>query len=168
MEITLLQEVNPDGQPKTKAELVANVRKAFQGAPVERFFKNNPKFIEELADKVASLADDLNTPICNKDLLPKTAQFTMHQQVIYYGEFYHDKGQVLTQVLVADYVDADDSTSMKREGRWNPRTSSSIELPESLPAFSPMAKVFTCAISTSRFPSRIVSNLKNCSMLSGR
>jgi hypothetical protein len=91
------QQVNPDGQPKSKAEFVSNIKKAFQGTPAERFFKNNPKFIEELAEKAASLADDPNTPICNKDLFPKTAQVTMHQQVLY----------------------CDDSTSMKREGRWN-------------------------------------------------
>lgn len=91
------QEVNNNGQPNTKAEFVSNVRKAFEGTPAERFFKNNPKFIEELAEKAASLADDPNTPICNKDLLPKTAQVTMHQQVLY----------------------CDDSTSMKREGRWD-------------------------------------------------
>ncbi|KAI3316582.1 hypothetical protein HD806DRAFT_527759 [Xylariaceae sp. AK1471] len=91
------QEVNPDGQPKTNAEFVANVRKAFQNTPAERFFKNNPKFIEELAGKAAALADDPDTPICGKDLLPKTAQVTMHQQVLY----------------------CDDSTSMKREGRWD-------------------------------------------------
>lgn len=91
------QEVNNNGQPNTKAEFVSNVRKAFEGTPAERFFKNNPKFIEELAEKAASLADDPGTPICNKDLLPKTAQVTMHQQVLY----------------------CDDSTSMKREGRWD-------------------------------------------------
>lgn len=84
--MTVLQEVNNDGQPNNKAEFVSNVRKAFEGTPAERFFKNNPKFIEELAEKAASLADDPNTPICGKDLLPKTAQVTMHQQVLYCGE----------------------------------------------------------------------------------
>lgn len=96
MKIITLQEINPDGQPRTKAEFVTNVRKAIQGTPAERFFKNNPKFIEELAEKAASLADDLNTPICNKDLLPKTAQGTMHQQVLYCGKCVDDKGRRLT------------------------------------------------------------------------
>ncbi|KAJ5108739.1 hypothetical protein N7456_005414 [Penicillium angulare] len=90
------QEVNPDGKP-SNAEFVENVKKAFENTPAERFFKNNPKFIEELAAKAAALADDPNTPICGKDLLPKTAQVTMHQQVLY----------------------CDDSGSMKREGRWD-------------------------------------------------
>lgn len=84
--MTVLQEVNNDGQPNNEAEFVSKVRKAFEGTPAERFFKNNPKFIEELAEKAASLADDPNTPICGKDLLPKTAQVTMHQQVLYCGE----------------------------------------------------------------------------------
>ncbi|CAG9980543.1 unnamed protein product [Clonostachys byssicola] len=79
------QEVNPDGLAKTKDESVNNVKKDFKGTPAERFFKNNPKFIEELAEKAASLADDPTTPICNKDLLPKTVQVTMHQNVIYCG-----------------------------------------------------------------------------------
>ncbi|KAI8633596.1 hypothetical protein F5Y19DRAFT_489058 [Xylariaceae sp. FL1651] len=91
------QMVNPDGQPKTNAEFVTNVRNAFKDTPAERFFKNNPKFIEELADKAAALANSPDTPICGKDLLPKTAQVTMHQQVLY----------------------CDDSSSMKRQGRWN-------------------------------------------------
>ncbi|CAH0058706.1 unnamed protein product [Clonostachys solani] len=82
---------------KTKAEFVNNVKTAFEGTPAERFFKNNPKFIEELAVKAAFLADDITTSICNKDLLPKIAQVTMHQNVIY----------------------CDDSSSMKREGRWD-------------------------------------------------
>jgi hypothetical protein len=84
--LTFFQEVNPDGKPKTKAEFVANVKKAFQNTPAERFFKNSPKFIEELAEKAAALADDPTTPICGKDLFPKTAQVTMHQQVLYCGK----------------------------------------------------------------------------------
>lgn len=116
----MLQEVNNDGQPNTKAEFVSNVRKAFEGTPAERFFKNNPKFIEELAEKAASLADDPNTPICGKDLLPKTAQVTMHQQVLYCGEC-DDDIQIASSdiVRVADASYTDDSTSMKREGRWD-------------------------------------------------
>ncbi|KFA70990.1 hypothetical protein S40288_10361 [Stachybotrys chartarum IBT 40288] len=47
--------------------------------PAERFFKNNPKFIKELAEKAVSLADDSTTLICNRDLFPKIAQVTMHQ-----------------------------------------------------------------------------------------
>ncbi|RSL83664.1 hypothetical protein CEP52_016661 [Fusarium oligoseptatum] len=79
-------KVNRDGQPRNKDEFVANISKLLQGTAAERFFKNNPKFISELADKAASLADDPNTPICNKDLFPKTAQVTMHQQVLYCGD----------------------------------------------------------------------------------
>ncbi|KAI1422629.1 hypothetical protein F5Y12DRAFT_607906 [Xylaria sp. FL1777] len=91
------QEVNPDGQPKTKAEFVTNITKYIQDTPAERFFTNNPEFISELAEKAAALADDPDTPICRKELFPKTAQVTMHQQVLY----------------------CDDSSSMKREGRWD-------------------------------------------------
>jgi hypothetical protein len=75
-----------DSKPKTKAEFVVNVKKAFEGTIAERFFMNNSKFIEELAEKAAALADDPTTPICGKDLFPKTAQVTMHQQVLYCGK----------------------------------------------------------------------------------
>ncbi|KAH7322442.1 hypothetical protein B0I35DRAFT_425816 [Stachybotrys elegans] len=93
---TTSQEVNPNGQSRTKAEFVAEAKQALQNTSAMVFFKNNPKFIEELAEKAASLVDDPSTPIVGKDLFPKTAQVTMHQQVLY----------------------CDDSTSMKREDRW--------------------------------------------------
>ncbi|CAH0040695.1 unnamed protein product, partial [Clonostachys rhizophaga] len=90
----VLQKQRPD----TKAEFVNNVKKAFEGTPAERFFKNNPKFIEELAEKAASLADDLtNHPDLQQGPAPQDAQVTMHQNVIY----------------------CDDSSSMHREGRWD-------------------------------------------------
>ncbi|KAH8730014.1 hypothetical protein GQ44DRAFT_673679 [Phaeosphaeriaceae sp. PMI808] len=89
--------INRNGQPQSNAEFVANVESFVKGTPAERFFKNNPSFIKELAERAVAMADDASTPICNPDLLPKTAQVTMHQQVIY----------------------CDDSTSMKREGRWD-------------------------------------------------
>ncbi|VUC33279.1 unnamed protein product [Clonostachys rosea] len=82
-ETILLQRINRNGEPKTKAEFVANVNKALEGSAVERFFKKNPKFISDLAEKAASLADHAETPICNQELFPKTAQVTMHQQVLY-------------------------------------------------------------------------------------
>ncbi|OTA98430.1 hypothetical protein M426DRAFT_113088 [Hypoxylon sp. CI-4A] len=77
------QEVNPDGQPETNADFVKNVNEFFQNTPAERFFKDNPKFIAELAEKASALAEDPSTPICCEDLLPKTVQVTMHQQVLY-------------------------------------------------------------------------------------
>lgn len=99
---TAKQEVNPDGPATTKAEFLNNVKKTFEGTPAERFFKNNPRFIEELAEKASALADDPATPICNKDLLPKTAQVTMHQNVIYCGLWalsIHDFPALLTRPI---------------------------------------------------------------------
>ncbi|KAJ8108356.1 hypothetical protein OPT61_g8228 [Boeremia exigua] len=89
--------VNPNGQPQSDAEFVTNVESFVKGTPAERFFKNNPSFIKELAEKAAVLKAEGSTPICDPGLLPKTVQVTMHQQIIY----------------------CDDSTSMKRDGRWN-------------------------------------------------
>jgi hypothetical protein len=85
--------VNRNGQPQTDAEFVANVASFVKGTPAERFFKNNPNFIKELAEKAAAMKDDPTTPICTPDLLPKTAQVTMHQQVIYCGKY----SKVITQ-----------------------------------------------------------------------
>ncbi|KAI0465558.1 hypothetical protein F4859DRAFT_507959 [Xylaria cf. heliscus] len=89
-------EETRDEQPKTKAEFIANVTTALQNTPIEKFFVDNPKFIGELAEKAAALADNPDTPICGKYLWFKTAHVTMHQQVLY----------------------CDDSSSMKRGGRW--------------------------------------------------
>ncbi|KAJ7848621.1 hypothetical protein B0H14DRAFT_2767474 [Mycena olivaceomarginata] len=67
----------------------------------EEFVENvdnfgNPNYIQELAKKATELKDDPSTPLGQPDLLPKTIKVTLHQQVIY----------------------CDDSSSMKREGRW--------------------------------------------------
>lgn len=91
------QEVNPDGEPESNAVFVRNIKEAFQNTPAARFFKNKPEFIEELAAKAAALADDPSTPIARKGFLPRTAQVTMHQQVLY----------------------CDDSSSMKLGTRWD-------------------------------------------------
>jgi hypothetical protein len=84
--LTILQAVNPNGQPQSDAEFVANVENFVKGTPAERFFKDNPNFIKELAEKAVALKAEGSTPICNPDLLPKTIQVTMHQQVIYCGK----------------------------------------------------------------------------------
>ncbi|CAG9984149.1 unnamed protein product [Clonostachys byssicola] len=81
----------------TNAKFVSEVNKVIQNTPIEGFFKNNSKFIEELARKAAALADDPSTPICGQKLLSKTVQVTMHQQVLY----------------------CDDSTPMRHENRWD-------------------------------------------------
>ncbi|KAJ2987333.1 hypothetical protein NUW58_g4567 [Xylaria curta] len=87
---------SPHSHPKTNAEFVTYVRKVLQDTVAEQFLKNNSKFIEELAGKAAALGSDPGTPICGKDLLPKTIQVTMHQQVLY----------------------CDDSSSMQFEDHW--------------------------------------------------
>lgn len=58
---------------------------------MELFFGPDSNFVAELAKKAASLADDPSTPLYSTDLLPKVAQVTMHQQVLYCGTCHHDK-----------------------------------------------------------------------------
>ncbi|KAK7033426.1 putative ankyrin repeat protein [Favolaschia claudopus] len=85
------------GETPNKAEFLENVDDFVQKNPVlERFFKGNPNYIQELAKKATELKDDPSTPLGQPDLLPKTIKVTLHQQVIY----------------------CDDSSSMKRDGRW--------------------------------------------------
>ncbi|KAJ7800238.1 hypothetical protein B0H14DRAFT_2900454 [Mycena olivaceomarginata] len=85
------------GETPNKEEFVENVDNFVKENPtLERFFKGNPNYIQELAKKATELKDDPSTPLGQPDLLPKTIKVTLHQQVIY----------------------CDDSSSMKCEGRW--------------------------------------------------
>ncbi|KAF3483020.1 uncharacterized protein GIQ15_02344 [Arthroderma uncinatum] len=85
----------------SKAKFVKNVDKFIKDTPLERFFKKKKTYIQELAQKGVELENDKSTPLGNKDLLPKTIKVSLHQQVIY----------------------CDDSSSMKREGRWESQKS---------------------------------------------
>jgi hypothetical protein len=62
------------------------IENLIKGTPTERFFPKDSKFIKELAVKAIALKTEASTSICIPDLLPKTIQVTMHQQVIYCGE----------------------------------------------------------------------------------
>ncbi|KAF7361170.1 putative ankyrin repeat protein [Mycena sanguinolenta] len=92
-----IDEAVNDGETPNKAQFLENVDEFVKNSPLERFFKGNPNYIQELAKKATELKDDPNTPLGQPDLLPKTIKVTLHQQVIY----------------------CDDSSSMKRDGRWD-------------------------------------------------
>ncbi|KAF7331102.1 putative ankyrin repeat protein [Mycena venus] len=93
-----IDEVINDGKTPDKVQFVENVDKFVKENPtLERFFKGNPKYIQELAKKATELENDPSTPLGQPNLLPKTIKVTLHQQVIY----------------------CDDSSSMKRDGRWD-------------------------------------------------
>lgn len=49
------------------------------------FFKDNTEFIQDIAKRAVDLANDPTTDLGCPDVLPKTIQVTMHQQVIYCG-----------------------------------------------------------------------------------
>ncbi|KAI1817834.1 heterokaryon incompatibility protein-domain-containing protein [Poronia punctata] len=53
------------------------------GAPTDRFFKKNPKFLQAVAIGALTLAEMPSTPFSNKDLLPLSFQVAIHQQVMY-------------------------------------------------------------------------------------
>ena len=73
----------------TKDEFVKNVDKFVKesgGGVLERFFKDKKDYIQDLAQKAADLADDPETDLGDKDVLPKTVKVSLHQQVIYCGK----------------------------------------------------------------------------------
>ncbi|KAI0101376.1 hypothetical protein GGR51DRAFT_530527 [Nemania sp. FL0031] len=96
------KQINPGPEKPTPEQFVKNVDTYVKDSPVlNTFFKDKKDFIQDLARKSVDLSQDTNTELGCPELLPKTTQVTMHQQVIY----------------------CDDSASMnnpkgKREGRW--------------------------------------------------
>ncbi|KZV92410.1 hypothetical protein EXIGLDRAFT_75908 [Exidia glandulosa HHB12029] len=108
-------EVVNDGETPNKDQFLENVDNFVSENPVlERFFKGNPNYIRELAKKATELENDKSTVLGCPDLLPKTIKVTLHQQVVYcgarIGRFFVESCE-LTSL-------ADDSSSMKRDGRW--------------------------------------------------
>ncbi|KAJ7031716.1 hypothetical protein C8F04DRAFT_1397042 [Mycena alexandri] len=93
-----IDEVVNAGETPNKVQFVENVDNFVKEHPVlERFFKSNPNYIQELAKKVTELENDPRTPLGQPNLLHKMIKVSLHQQVIY----------------------CDDSSSMKRDGRWD-------------------------------------------------
>ena len=83
-----MQDVNGPGAGRpSKAQFVENVKQYVQDNPVlERFFKDKPDYIKEMAQKIVDLENDPNSTLGSKDLLPKTIKVSMHQQVLYCGQ----------------------------------------------------------------------------------
>ncbi|KAI0887016.1 uncharacterized protein GGS22DRAFT_199340 [Annulohypoxylon maeteangense] len=89
-EIDILED--PSGE-----ELMESIGKFVDENPVlERFFKGKENYIKELAQRAVDLENDTSTCLGCKETLPKTINVSLHQQVLY----------------------CDDSSSMRREGRW--------------------------------------------------
>ncbi|GAP84999.1 putative ankyrin repeat protein [Rosellinia necatrix] len=85
------------GTNPSKDQFVKNVDRFVNEKPVlSRFFKGRPEYIQEVAKNMRDLENDTSTPLGNKQLLPKTVEVSMHQQVLY----------------------CDDSGSMSSERRW--------------------------------------------------
>lgn len=66
--------------------ILASIKEATQNNISVLFVKENWRFIEELAENAAALADNPYTPIYRKEFLPKTAQVAMYQLVMYCGK----------------------------------------------------------------------------------
>lgn len=123
------QSINGDDEPD-KNQFVENVGNFVDKNPaLSNFFKDKPYYIKELTKKVADLEQDTSTCLGGPDLLPKTVQVSLHQQVIYCGKYPEDDGAkfvhtilifpMLVWVVIGSDIDrADDSASMKRDDRW--------------------------------------------------
>ena len=73
------------GEP-TPQEFVKLVDAYVKEKPMlNTFFKDNKEFIQGIAKKAVDLAKDTSSDLGSEEVLPKTIQVTMHQQVIYCG-----------------------------------------------------------------------------------
>lgn len=86
MKQTLKQRQSGPGEP-TPQEFVKLVDAYVQEKPMlNSFFKDNKKFIQDIVKKAVDLAKDTSSDLGSEEVLPKTVQVTMHQQVIYCGK----------------------------------------------------------------------------------
>ncbi|KAJ5114385.1 hypothetical protein NUU61_000144 [Penicillium alfredii] len=110
------QRVN-GGEVTTTGEFVAKVDNVVKDSPLERFFEGKEDFIQEVAKNVVELENDTSTSLGRPDLLPKTIKVSLHQQVIYCGKSLDNAPSPASSDSDQDGID--DSSSMKREGRWD-------------------------------------------------
>ncbi|KAL2686876.1 hypothetical protein Neosp_004418 [[Neocosmospora] mangrovei] len=91
-----LQNVNGPGEASPE-EFIRNVDTYInEHAVLKTFFKDDGDFIRGIAQNSVDLAKDSSTDLGSPDMLPKTIQVSMHQQIIY----------------------CDDSWSTHRDNRW--------------------------------------------------
>ncbi|KAF5586511.1 transcription factor [Fusarium pseudoanthophilum] len=106
------------GLTPNKNQFQRNVDKYVDENPVlKNFFKDRPDFIQEVTRKAANLEKE-DEPLGDKDTLPKTIKVSLHQQVIYCGKFSQTQAVNTHLVKTQLTMKTDDSSSMKREGRW--------------------------------------------------
>ncbi|KAI1346929.1 hypothetical protein F5Y01DRAFT_261316 [Xylaria sp. FL0043] len=80
----ILKKINAGPENPTPEQFVKNVNTFVEDDPVlKTFFKDKKDFIQNLAQKSVDLAQDTTTDLGRSELMPKTTQVTMHQQVIY-------------------------------------------------------------------------------------
>jgi hypothetical protein len=117
-----LRKMKPGPEEPTPEEFVKNVDTYVKDTPaLEFFFKDDKKFMQNMAKKLVDLANDPTSDLAAPEVLPKTIKVTMHQQVIYCGK------TLLTYSNSSPFYsrsrNADDSSSMtnakgRLEERW--------------------------------------------------
>lgn len=72
-------------EPKAD-EFVQQVDEYVKSTPtLSTFFKEDKRFMQDMAAKLVNLAKDTTTDLASPEVLPMTIEVTMHQQVIYCG-----------------------------------------------------------------------------------
>jgi hypothetical protein len=85
-----MREMKQGPEEPTPEEFVKVVDTYVKDSPVlETFFKNDKMFMQNMAKKMVDLANDPSTELGSPEVLPKTIKVTMHQQVIYCGNYTH-------------------------------------------------------------------------------
>jgi hypothetical protein len=78
--------MNASPEEPTPEVFIKNVDSYVKKKPrLNAFFKDNKEFIQKLAKKAVDLANDPKTDLGSPEVLPKTIEVTLHQQVIYCG-----------------------------------------------------------------------------------
>ncbi len=96
--------MNGEEQPN-KDEFLKNVDKfVAKNSVLKVFFKDKRDFIQDLARNAANLAEDPDTDLGSKDLLPKTIKVSLHQQVIYCGELVPSSSAAFNITLCAQLL----------------------------------------------------------------
>ena len=83
-----MENIQANPENATPEEFVKGVEELVKSKPrLDAFFKKgNKQFIQDMAEKLVGLAkNETKKHLCSREILSKTIEVTMHQQVLYCG-----------------------------------------------------------------------------------
>ena len=92
------------------------------------FFKDNKEFIQDIAKKAVDLAKDTSSDLGSEEVLPKTIEVTMHQQVIYCGNQAQFSISLLHMCRVTNKATDDSGSMVNKRGTAEKRWPSQLSL----------------------------------------